>query len=536
MSKKIFYLLSGAFCVQSALFSITPTNTSPSMQQTYQEFTDYSKQISLISSIEALASWDQETFMPQGAIEGKSKQLEFLSNMVHKESTSEKYKHLLQSLIDLETGKVLLPFATDEDKANLREWRRDFIHENKLPDSFVQMFTQATCHGLESWKKAKAKKDFSLFQPDLEKIVALCRKKAEYLGYKKHPYDALLDLFEPNLTVEELDGLFSRLKIELIALLKEIKEKPSLDNSFIFKKYAKTSQMAIANKLMDIMNLDRNYTALNESVHPFTSGIYSPIDVRITTKILEKNLSSNIFSVIHEGGHALYELGLLEKYSGTPLGQAASMAFHESQSRLWETIIGHSHMFWEYFYPILQKTFPRQLKNISLESFYQGINKVQPGFIRIESDEVSYCLHIIIRYEIEKALLDGTLQVADIPKVWKEKMQAYFGITPPTDDLGCLQDIHWAHGSFGYFPSYALGNMYAAQIFATYQKEHPDWQKQITSGDLLKLRIWLKDKIHSKGRFYEPNDLIQVITKQPLTEVFYVNYLKNKYRALYKLD
>lgn len=512
---------------QASIFAIN--KGSETMQKTYEEITNYSKELHHLHSIRLLVSWDREVSMPKGAFHTKSEQLKLLSSMAHAKETSDINKNLLQQLIDLDSGEILFTEATEEQKVNLREWRRDYLHAVKLPDTFIQEFSLATSASIESWKKAKESNSFIVFQPHLEKMIQLCQKKAQYLGYKDHPYDALLDIYEPNLTVEKLDRLFSRLKPELIKLIRQIQKKPVIDNSFLLQTYPREQQLDIARKIMKVMTIEDQYSCLEESVHPFTSLIYPPHDIRMTTKIIENNLSTSIFSVLHEGGHTLYGLGLPEKHIGTPLGESVSTAIHESQSRLWETIIGHSHAFWEFFYGTLQASFPSQLQGIDLETFYQGINKVEPSFIRTGADEVSYCLHIIIRYEIEKALLENRINVADIPDIWNQKMHDYLGITPPSDDLGCLQDIHWSHGAFGYFPTYALGNIYAAQIFEAFQKQHPDWEKRVAAGDMHQLRSWLERNIHSKGRFYTSDDLIKIISGKEVSEKPYIEYLKNKH-------
>lgn len=510
-------------------------NKQETMQKTYTEFKNNARKIHTLSSMESLLSWDQQTLMPPGAADDRAMQLKLQSGTIHQEFTSDTNKRLLQQLIDLQTGRILFTSATEEQKANLKEWRRDLLHATKLPNAFVQEFAEITSKAQESWQKARNNNSFSQFQPDLEKVVELCRQKAEYLGYKDHPYNALLDLYEPDLTVQKLDALFSRLKPALIDLLQQIQKRPSINNSFLFQSYSKTDQWDLAHKIMEVMTIEKRYTRLNESAHPFTSAISPPHDVRITTKIEENNLSTNLFAVLHEGGHALYCLGLPEKYIGTPLGESVSTAIHESQSRLWETIIGQSYPFWEFFYKTLQTMFPLQLQEIDLEHFYQAINKVDPSFIRIRSDEVCYCLHIILRYEIEKALFEKSIEVADIPRIWNKKMEEYLGILPPSEDLGCLQDIHWSFGDFGYFPSYALGNMYAAQIFDTFKREHPEWEQHLISGDLHQLRNWLQTKIHRQGRFYTPDELIKNISGKELTEECYIQYLREKYAHIYHL-
>jgi carboxypeptidase Taq len=531
MSTKFLSCILTVFLCSDFLFG---SNEKPATNSdvVYDELFSLSQKTAYFSSINALLSWDQETYMPKGGISLKSNQMALMSQIVHREKTCDTYKNLLGHLISLDSGQFLQDGLSPQQKANIREWRKDFLQESKLPSDFVENFSKTVCISTEAWKKAKSENSFTIFKPHLEKLVALSREKANYLGYEKHPYDALLNLYEPNMTCEKLDILFSHLKPILIDLLQKIKEKKPINDSFLYQHYPREQQLHLAAQIMQLMTLDTTFSRMDESTHPFTEGFHSK-DVRITTHIDEKNLSYSLFAVLHEGGHALYELGLPEKYFGTPLGQAASMAIHESQSRLWETILGQSVSFWSYFYPTLQKKFPQQLEKISLDAFYKGINKVEPSFIRIHADEVSYCLHIIIRYEIEKALIENTLKVADIPRVWNEKMAAYLGITPPSDTLGALQDVHWSLGYFGYFPTYALGNLYAAQFFEQWKKENPHWQEKIKSGDLKSIRNWLLEKIHQQGRFYTPEELVIAVTGKKLSEEAYIHHLKEKFSAIY---
>ncbi|MFS8563379.1 MAG: carboxypeptidase M32 [Rhabdochlamydiaceae bacterium] len=484
--------------------------------------------IALMSSTQALLDWDQETYMPPGAIEFRGMQTALLSGQIHKLKVGAKFKGLLSQLIDLESGKILDDTLTPTQIVAVKEWKRTYLQEIKLPSAFVKTFATVCSKASHTWAEARKSNKFSLFAPHLQKIVSLCQKKARFLGSYAHPYDALLDLHEPGMTVAELTPLFERLKTALTTLLKTLASKPKVNTSFLEHNYPQHKQMEFGRLLLEAMGFDPATSRLDLTSHPFCSGL-SIKDTRMTTRIHPNLIMSNIFSVLHEGGHGLYNKGLPEHEFGTPLCEHSSLGIDESQSRWWETRIGRSLPFWKYFYPKLQSAFPEQLSSLSIEDFVRGINIAEPSFIRVEADEVTYCLHIILRFEIEKALMEGSLKVKDIPKVWNEKMQAYFGIVPKTDAEGCLQDIHWSLGSIGYFPTYALGNIYAAQFFTAFEKAHPDWQEKLSQGNLSFIREWLYENIHRHGKLYTPHELTQRIVHQPLSEKPYIAYLEGKY-------
>jgi carboxypeptidase Taq len=370
------------------------------------------------------------------------------------------------------------------------------------------------------------------FAPHLKKIVTLCRKKASLLSYEKHPYDALLDLYEPGMTSSYLDPLFERLKPSLTHLLQRIKDKGIQRPELSIHEFPAAKQMHFGKFLLKSLGFSEEMSRLDLSSHPFCNAL-CPSDVRMTTRIIPNNPLSSIFSVIHEAGHGIYEAQLEEKYFGTPLGSSISLGLHESQSRLWETIFGKSYPFWEHFYPFLQKEFPDQLTALSLDDFFCNINHVTPSLIRTESDEVTYCLHVILRYELEKGLIEGSIEVEDLPNLWNDKMRQYLGVSPSCDAEGCLQDIHWSMGGLGYFPTYALGNLYAAQFFECFAKCHPNWAEQIKHGNLEFIKEWLKEHLHKHGRRYTPHEIVQKITGRPLEEKPYINYLESKFKKIY---
>jgi carboxypeptidase Taq len=504
------------------------------MSSAYQKLHNLSKTTSLLNAVHYLLDWDQETYMPKDAIESRSLQIEMIASIVHKQKTGKPFSRALNALIDIETGEIKDERLSPAQLAALREWRRDYLRAAKLPNSFVKLFAKTTSSASHAWKTARDHNDFKAFKPYLEKVVSLCRKQADILGYTEHPYDALLDLYEPDAKTSMLTPLFSKLKHSLTELLREISEKPPIADEFLYRHCPAQQQLAFAHKLLHQMGFEPSSSRLDTSAHPFCNGMH-PKDTRMTTRIHPDNIMSNIGAVMHEGGHGLYNADLPVEQYGSPLGQQVSLGIDESQSRWWETLIGQSHSFWQYFFPLLQKEFPQQFSNVSLDDFYRAINIVKPGFIRIEADEVTYNLHVVVRFELEKALIEGTLKVKDIPDAWNDKMQEYLGIRPKFDGQGCLQDIHWSLGFFGYFPTYTLGNLYSVQFFNTFESAHPNWKNQVAQGSLGFIRQWLKENIHQFGRQYTPPQLCEKVTGKPLSQDPFVNYLNKKYRTLYHL-
>jgi carboxypeptidase Taq len=501
----------------------------------YEKLHDLSRHIAILSSVYQLLEWDQETYLPSDAIFHRARQIETMASLIHKEKTSARFAKALQELIDIETGEILNTNLSSAQIAALKEWRRDHLKTVKLPSSFVKTFAQTTSQATHIWAIAKKTNDFALFAPYLEKIVNLCRKKADFLGFKEHPYDALLDLFEPEMTTSFLIPLFSKLRISLSELLKMIGTQPIPSDSFLHGEFSHARQMRFAEELLKAMGFQRSSSRLDESNHPFCNGI-APKDTRMTTRINPDALMNNIFAVLHEGGHGLYHQDLPEDQYGSPLAESISLGIDESQSRFWETLIGHSLPFWKCFYPKLQKEFSEKLSGIHINEFYRAINIVRPSFIRIHADEVTYSLHIILRFELEKALIEGQLKVKDVPQMWNERMRDYLGISPQDNSIGCLQDIHWSMGAFGYFPTYTLGNLYAAQIFEAFERAYSGWRERVETGDLLFIRNWLASEIHRYGRQFTPHQLIVKVTGKALSEAPYIHYLHRKFTALYHLE
>lgn len=365
-------------------------------------------------------------------------------------------------------------------------------------------------------------------------MIDLKRKEADILGYKKHPYNALLDQHEPGATVDQLDVLFKDVREQLVVFVKKIAAAKQNDDSFAYKNYNKDKQWNFGIELLKQMHFDFEAGRQDISMHPFTTN-FSPQDVRVTTKVIENNLKSMIWSCIHEGGHGLYEQGLPSSEYGLPLGEAISLGIHESQSRMWENNVGRSLPYWKANYKHLQKYFPAHLKNVSLDHFYKGINLVKPSLIRIEADEVTYHFHILVRYEIEKLLMEGKIKVNELPEFWNEHYMKYLGVKVKSDAEGVLQDVHWSHGSIGYFPTYSLGSFYAAQFFHQANKDIKGLQKNIEEGNMLPLLNWLREKIHRHGKFYSAEDLCKKVTGEKLNFKYFMNYAKDKYSVIYNL-
>ncbi|MEJ2231426.1 MAG: carboxypeptidase M32 [Nitrospirales bacterium] len=487
----------------------------------------------------ALLSWDQETYMPPGGGAIRAEQLATLQTLAHDQFVSAEIESLLGSFLDIETGTILPQQQTSLDEASqalLRETWRDYSRAKKLPSSFVNQLERECSLAQQVWVEARKTNDFQLFLPNLKRLVALKHQEAEYLGYHDSPYNALLDVYESGSTVAQLRPLFATLRTELIRLLNHIRQSPVQPKAHLLtQSYDKTQQVDFGRLVLKHMGYDFQRGRLDLSTHPFTTSFH-PTDVRVTTRVFETDLPSCLFSCLHEGGHGLYDQGLPAKYYGTPLAEPISLGIHESQSRLWENCVGRSRAFWRYFYPKLQEVFPAQLGEVPAEDFYLAINRVTPSFIRVEADELTYNLHIMVRFEIELDVIEGRMQVEDLPEVWNAKIQEYLGIVPPSDAEGVLQDMHWSFGAFGYFPTYTLGNLYAAMLFRQAQKDLPDLDQAISQGNLLPLKSWLNDKVHRWGRQYTAAELIPRVTGQNLTTEPFIQDLEQKFSNLYQFS
>ncbi len=504
-------------------------NVQHSQDKALNEFKDLAETLQLLDQLSGFLSWDQIAYLPENASDIRAWQTKRLTKLSIEMLTSAKMERLLNHL----EAEEVFPTLGIVDKALVKQIRKQYEREKKVPIELSQELVETTTKAVDIWEKAKEEGDFNKFAPILEKIVLLKRQEAKYLGYKDSPYDALLNEYEEGLTTKELDKLFSALKRELIPIIKLIKEKGvQPDASFLHKSYGHDKQIDLSKKLLEHIGFDLSSGRLDESEHPTCTNI-GENDVRITTKVLNKNLWFGISNAIHEGGHGLYAHGLDSALSKSPLHDSPSMGIDESQSRLYETIVGQSLPFWIYYFPKLQEQFPKQLDGVTLEDFYKAINRVQPSLIRIEADEITYQMHVIVRYEIEKDLIEGKLEVKDISKAWKKKMEKYLGVTPTNDTEGPLQDVHWADGCFGYFPTYTLGNLYAAQIYNTAKNAIPDLEMMIASGNMKVLKEWLRENIHKYGSTEDTKDIIKRVTGEDLNPRYFIEYIKSKYRRIY---
>jgi len=476
----------------------------------------------------ALLGWDQETYMPDGGAAERAEQLATIYKIAHEKFTADEIGVLLDDLRPLADQ---LDYDSD-DAALLRVTRRDYEKSRKLPTELVVELSRATSHGVEAWKKARATNDFPHFQPFLEKIVDLTIQKGEALGYEENIYDALLDDFEPDMRVSQINPIFQQVKDATVPLVKMIASQPPIDDSFLHQYFDPQKQWEFGLAVVKDYGYDFNRGRQDKSTHPFTTS-FGVGDVRITTRILKDYLPSALFSSLHEAGHGLYEQGIAPSLARTPLRDGTSLGVHESQSRMWENVVGRSLGFWQHYYPQLQKLFPDQLGGVALQDFYRAINKVTPSLIRVEADEVTYNLHIFIRFELEQALLAGTLKVADLPAAWNEKYRAYLGITPDSDANGVMQDIHWSSGLLGYFPTYSLGNILSVQFFNKMVADNPAIPAEITAGKFDTVLGWLRENIHRHGRKFTPTELIERVTGGGIDAQPYINYITEKYTAIY---
>lgn len=480
-----------------------------------------------VKNAHAILQWDQETYLPPKGAAFRGQQLSALSVISHQLFSEEELGNLLKELLskdDLSAGQ----------KRNVERTSEDYLKNKKYTSEFVRKLSEQVNKAFHSWIESRKQNSFAVYEKDLDALIQLKREEAEILGYEHHPYNALLDEFEKGATVELLDKTFSNLLPTLKDILDKILKQPQAGNSFLKQNFPKQKQWDWGMELIRNLNFDFEAGRQDISEHPFSVS-FNRNDVRITTRIDENDFSNMTWSCIHETGHALYEQGLPEEQYGLPLGEACSYSVHESQSRLWENNVGRSKKFWQHYYPALQKHFPEQFQKISLDQFYKGINQVQPSFIRTEADELTYHFHVYIRYELEKKLIDKTLTPHDIPAYWNEQYKKYFSVAVPDDKKGCLQDVHWSHGSFGYFPTYSLGSFYAAQFYQTAKTEIKGLENEIENGHTSSLLNWLRQNIHSKGRFFTSEELCKEVNGTGLDVNYFVNYLLDKYVSIYNL-
>ena len=475
-----------------------------------------------LGGVIGLATWDQETYLPRKAEGARASQLATLQGLYHERLVEPALGDWLGEARSLsgDEGAMVRVLAHERDRAV------------KVPARLVKELAEAQSHAISAWKEAREKNDFAPFRPHLERLLRLRREQADAIGHGGERYDALLDNYEPGMKVERLTPVLQQLRRKLTPIVEAIAARPPPKDVFAGKKFDVEAQWRFTLELLAGMGFDLEAGRQDKSVHPFTGGTH-PRDVRLTTRFQADTPLPALFGAIHEGGHGLYEQGFAEEHYRTPIAAAPSMGLHESQSRLWENVVGRSRPYWAHFFPRLQKHFPAELGPVSLDEFHRAVNRVEKSLTRVEADEVTYNLHVVLRYELELELLRGALPVADLPEAWNAKMKSMLGITPPTPTLGVLQDIHWAWGEFGYFPTYALGNLYGASLFKAARAQLPGLDAAISRGELLPLRDWLRAQIHREGFRHFAEDLVKKVTGQGLTDEDFIAYLREKYSALY---
>ena len=499
----------------------------------YAELIRRAKELGVLNSCAAVLGWDQQTNMPPRGAGLRGEQMAFLAALSHQKFTDPKVGELLSAI----EGSELVADPEADAAANVRELRRGYDRATKVPQKLVEELARVTTQAQQAWEQAKKGNDFPTFQPWLEKVVTLKREEAHAVGFQDHPYNALIEEYEPGTTVAILKDLFAGLTAELVPLIQKIVASPRKpDRGLLERDFPIERQKVFAESAAVAFGFDFSAGRLDVTSHPFCSG-FGPGDCRITTRYNPRFFSEAFFGVLHETGHALYEQNLPADQFGTPLGSACSFGIHESQSRLWENQVGRGRPFWEHFFPRLQQTFPTALRGVSLDDFHFAINDVRPSLIRVEADEATYNLHIALRFELELALLTGDLMVADLPAAWNERFQLLFGLAVPNNSQGCLQDIHWSFGGIGYFPTYTLGNLYAAQLMVAIRRDLgiEATDERFRRGDFSSLKEWLNQNIHRHGQRFRAGELCRRATGSLLSATSFLAYLNEKYGQLYSL-
>ncbi len=497
----------------------------------YQHLTEKLEEISYLNGVMSTIGWDQEVMMPSGAANARAKQISSLAGVIHERLTDAALGDCLTVLeqTGLDTFDV-------RQRCNIQEAKRNFDLDTKVPKKLVMAIAELSSKANTAWVTARQENKFSDFAPYLKQFLALKKEWAQCVFPDKDIYDANIDLFERGTSSAEITPIFERLKSELIPLIRTIQAAPfQPDTSFLQGTFPVDKQEALARKISQDIGFNFDHGRMDISVHPFCGGSH-PTDVRITTRYKESDFIESLYAVIHETGHGLYEQGRMPGHQDLPVSESLTMGIHESQSLFWERMIAQGQPFCSHYFETIRAAFPDHLRHATPDSFYRAINTCKPDFIRVEADELTYPLHVILRYEIEKGLFDGTMSVDDLPEIWDSMMMKYLGIKPPTDTLGVLQDSHWSGGAFGYFPSYTLGAIYACQFYNTLLKESPDSEQNIATGNFKPIKRWLNERIHSQGRLYTPQELVLRVTGEALNPDYFINYLKAKYTAIYQLS
>ncbi len=499
------------------------------MKKRLSEYIEYMQKLRDIEGIIQLLAWDKEVNIIPESAPFRSRQIALMSKLHHQMFTDEKFGELLNSLLN----DSALP---EKQRRNIELTWKDYQRARRIPQEFIEEFSELTSNAFHQWHKAKKNKQFEIFAPTLERIIQMVIEKAKLLGFQGTPYNALLNEYEEGLNVEECNRIFNALKPQLKEIINKIVSSgKKINTKFLNGNFSIEKQKEFNISMALQLGFDMRAGNISISPHPFTTQI-SINDSRITTSYNSRDITAAIFSTIHEFGHAIYDSNLPVEYYGTPCGSSMGMVIHESQSRLWENNIGRSLPFWEYFFPILRSFFYEKLSNVSPRKFYEAINVVKPSTIRIYADEVTYHFHIIIRYEIEVDLIEGKISVNDIPRRWNSLYKEYLGVEPENDAEGCLQDIHWSHGSFGYFPTYSLGSMFAAMLYEKMKETYPDFDLLISKGHFSHIVSFLRENIYNHGRYYSYSELIKLSTGKELSPSTFMKYVKTKYSDIYEVE
>ncbi|MFX0181534.1 MAG: carboxypeptidase M32 [Candidatus Hodarchaeota archaeon] len=499
-----------------------------SAKKAYGKLLEKYREIAILTQIENILDWDFETYMPPMGLTQRSQENSLVASLIHERKTDKKLGELIQ---EIKTDSQYDSF-TEVEKRNVYLIEREFNKLIKVPKDIVEKLSKQKTITIQTWKRAKKEQDYSIFKPEFDKLLDLAKKRAHYLDPEKHPFDVVLDEYEPGLTSEQVSKLFNKLKEGLIPIIKRCTESPKQpDLSLIRKNCPIEIQRKLSNDIARFVNYDLERGSIDETEHPFTTGYYD--DVRITTHYYEDDFADSFYSVLHEAGHGLYAQNLSRDYIYQPVGDAASYGVHESQSRFIENIIGRSREFWEYYMPRLRELTGDIFADVDLTSIVHALNYVKPSKIRITADEVTYCLHIIIRFEIERDLLMGKITTEELPKVWNAKYKEYLDVNIKNDSEGVMQDTHWASGLFGYFPSYAMGNIYKAQMLNSLVKEIPNFDDLLRKGELNPIINWLIEHVHKPAKLYNPPELIRRITGEEINIKYFIKYLEEKYSKIY---
>lgn len=500
------------------------------MSQKLDQLKEILGEVADLGHATGLLGWDQQTYMPEGASEARGQQLATLGKLAHQKATAPLVGELLEAL----KGEYGGADPDSDEAALVRVAARDYDKAVRVPSEFVAEQAVVTTKAFEAWRESRSKSDFEIFRPHLEKVVDLVKRYITFFPPADHPYDVLLDDYEPGMKTADVQAIFDGLRPQQVRLIKAIASRPQVNDKFLHRKFPEKKLWDFSADITRAFGYDWSRGRMDKAPHPFESS-FSIDDVRITNRYEPRQPMATLFSAMHEAGHAMYEQGVNRSYERTSLVHGASLAVHESQSRMWENLVGRSKPFWELMYPRLKRAFPTQLSGVGLKNFYSAINKVEPSTIRVNADEATYNLHIMLRLELEIKMVEGSVAIGDLPALWNAKMQEYLGIKPGNDADGVLQDVHWSYGSIGYFSTYALGNLISAQLWEKLRRDIGDLDGQVRAGKFEELLRWLRENIHRHGRKYNPQDLVQRVTGSRIAPDAYVRYLTTKYSEIYRL-